>query len=33
VWDFYCETQGVPAGPAWLDEVRSYERTVLANRT
>ena len=32
VWDYHCETQGVPAGAAWLEEVRRYEREVLAKR-
>jgi len=32
VWDEYCERQGVPVGAAWLAEVKSYERTVLAAR-
>jgi len=32
VWDYFCETNGVPAGAAWLDEVRKYEREVLAER-
>lgn len=32
VWDAYCLKQGVPVGGAWLDEVRAYERTVLAGR-
>jgi len=32
VWDYYCERQGVPAGGAWLDEVRRYERDVLLSR-
>ncbi len=32
VWDMYCETQGVPAGAAWLDEVKTYESQVLAKR-
>jgi L-rhamnose isomerase len=32
VWDHYCQTSGVPVGPAWLDEVRRYERDVLAAR-
>jgi L-rhamnose isomerase len=32
VWDYYCLHQDVPAGPAWLDEVRAYERDVLAQR-
>ncbi len=32
VWDHYCMTRGVPVGPAWLDDVRTYERDVLALR-
>jgi L-rhamnose isomerase len=32
VWDFYCESQGVPVGGAWLAEVKRYEREVLSNR-
>src|SRR5262249_27164103 len=32
VWDCYCLRQGVAVGPAWLDEVRAYERDVLARR-
>ena len=32
VWDYYCLTQGVPVGSAWLERVRSYEKTVLAAR-
>lgn len=32
VWDMYCETQGVPAGAAWLDEVKSYKNQVLSKR-
>lgn len=32
VWDEYCRRQNVPVGPAWLDEVVSYERDVLAKR-
>ncbi len=32
VWDRYCLTQDVPVGEAWLDEVRAYERNVLAAR-
>jgi L-rhamnose isomerase len=33
VWDYYCLRQGVPVGPAWLDEVRVYEREVLSSRS
>jgi len=32
VWDHYCQTQAVPVGRDWLDEVRSYESKVLAKR-
>src|SRR5438034_5077049 len=32
VWDYYCQTQGVPVGVGWLDAVRAYERQVLTNR-
>ena len=33
VWDYYCLTNNVPVGMAWLDSVRAYERDVLAQRT
>ena len=32
VWDYYCETQDVPVGQAWLTEVKRYEREVLSKR-
>ena len=32
VWDYYCLQQNVPLGAAWLDEVNTYERTVLTER-
>jgi len=32
VWDYYCLQQGVPVGARWFDEVRRYEREVLARR-
>jgi L-rhamnose isomerase len=32
VWDFYCESQGTPAGLAWLEESRRYDAEVLAKR-
>jgi L-rhamnose isomerase len=32
VWDEYCLRENVPVGLAWLDEVKSYERNVLARR-
>ncbi len=32
VWNHYCQSQGVPLGGAWLDEVKAYERDVLMQR-
>ncbi|NQU43331.1 L-rhamnose isomerase, partial [bacterium] len=32
VWDYYCQSQNVPAGLDWLDEVWDYERDVLSKR-
>lgn len=32
VWAEFCERAGVPAGVAWLDEVRKYEAAVLSKR-
>lgn len=32
VWDYYCLQQDVPIGLAFLDEIRKYERQVLAHR-
>lgn len=32
VWDYYCETNGVPGGERWLGEVKRYEQTVLSRR-
>lgn len=32
VWDYYCLTQNVPVGNAWLAEVRTYELDVLSKR-
>ena len=32
VWDQYCEMSGVPAGHQWVQEIRTYERQVLAGR-
>ncbi len=33
IWDFYCEKWNVPAGAAWLNEVRAYEQKILAQRS
>ncbi len=32
VWDYYCETKGVPVGEAWLADVKAYEKKVLTKR-
>lgn len=32
VWDAYCETQNVPVGGDWLEEVKGYENAVLSKR-
>jgi L-rhamnose isomerase len=32
IWDHYCEQQGVPAGDAWLAEVKDHEKNVLSKR-
>ncbi len=32
IWDYYCTKSNVPAGDAWLGEVKAYEKNVLAKR-
>lgn len=32
VWDYYCAQQNVPVGINYLDNIRAYEKTVLAER-
>jgi len=32
VWDYYCLKQNVPVGAQWLDDVKHYEKMVLATR-
>ena len=32
VWDYHCAQQGVPVGMSFMDEIRDYERDVLAGR-
>jgi L-rhamnose isomerase len=32
VWDYFCLKQGVPVGSAWIEEVKAYEKKVLALR-
>jgi len=33
VWDYYCTKSNVPAGDAWLSEVKAYEKNVLRKRS
>ncbi len=33
VWDFYCESKGVPVGDAWLAEVKQHEKNILSRRS
>ncbi len=32
VWDYYCQTSGVPVGVDWLEKVQNYEREVQSKR-
>ncbi|PAE25770.1 L-rhamnose isomerase [Bacillus sp. 7894-2] len=32
VWDYYCQTMGVPVKETWLGEIKKYEEEVLAKR-
>jgi L-rhamnose isomerase len=32
VWEYYCESRGVPVGEAWLPEIKRYESDVLSKR-
>ena len=32
VWDYYCGKSDVPAGLAWLREVKDYEANVTSKR-
>lgn len=33
VWDEYCRRQNVPVGGAWLNQVKTYESSVLSTRS
>jgi L-rhamnose isomerase len=33
IWDEYCRRQNVPVGALWLEEVKSYEKSVLSKRS
>lgn len=32
VWDYYCESNGVPSGEQWLSDVKRYEQRTLSRR-
>lgn len=32
VWDYYCETSGVPVGANWLEDIHRYEENILKFR-
>lgn len=32
VWNYYCESKGVPVGLDWLPEVKAYEKEILTSR-
>jgi L-rhamnose isomerase len=32
VWDHFCQTQNVPVGPAWMEDVRIYEENIQSKR-
>mgnify|MGYP000269628796 CR=1 FL=1 len=32
VWNYYCLTEGVPAGADYISEIQKYEQEVLSNR-
>ena len=33
VWDYYCQSHGIPVGAEWLEKVREYERNVMSLRS
>lgn len=33
VWDYYCQSVGVPVGAKWLEKVREYENSVTSQRS
>lgn len=33
VWEYYCQSSGVPVGAEWLDKIRNYESNVLFRRS
>jgi L-rhamnose isomerase len=33
VWDYHCLKENAPIGPAWIGEVKNYEKNVLSKRS
>jgi L-rhamnose isomerase len=33
IWDYYCQSQGVPVGMSFMDEIVAYEEAVLSKRS
>jgi len=33
VWEYYCASNSVPTGRAWIQEIERYEKTVLSHRS
>lgn len=32
VWDYYCHINNIPVGETWLNEIKTYEKSVLSRR-
>lgn len=32
IWDAYCEKNGIPTSPEWIEDARKYERDVMLQR-
>jgi len=32
VWDYYCQSHGIPVGMQFMDEIKTYENSVLSKR-
>jgi len=32
VWDYYCAKNNIPVGSKWIEEVKTYEQQILADR-
>jgi L-rhamnose isomerase len=33
IWNYYCQSNDVPAGAEWLEKVRNYESSTLSHRS